>query len=189
MKAILIVFLSVFSSICFGQSIEASMKLFEPEWLPGVEQDIESHTILKKEGHTGNYGWTNIRYITMEQELAQTEQSAKEELWTAEYKAKHIKTIKSLSSGGQLIFVVGRLTQEAADLNWFTLILKDADGKEVFRKKMKPKTARMPSRGKNYWTNISSTSIPKPIATPFYVYIIDEMGIEEGKQHVFVVKN
>lgn len=171
-------FLTLLVSPVFSQ-IES--QLWKAGWKAGKNRKMGNHEILKVEG-IEKYGYTNIQYMSRIDVINETKRRADKEMWTAEKLQKTLGLFDSTKYGGRIVLSIGRITIGAANTKYFTIIIKDKDGNEVFRKKFDEAIPEVPSSGSEIWTNIKSESVwDVVLSTPFDVFIIDAIDDENPK--------
>lgn len=147
--------------------------LYSAKWSIGKSKIMFGYSVQRLEGQNDVYGVTNIAYQDSAMILSDLRKTAHNEMWDS---AKIKKTFSSYiadASGGFIILYEKRLTIDAANTEWFTIIIQDTSGKEIYRKQLDKETPEVPSSGSSYWWNVSSISIGDVPTKPFYVYVID----------------
>ncbi|MEI8138122.1 MAG: hypothetical protein WCH21_12430 [Bacteroidota bacterium] len=179
MKKITITTLTMLiTTLFFGQIDD---ELTKAKWKIGKDKVIYETTIKRLEGNNDAGGVTNVGYETFDKLIAKTTKKADSEMWTPEKKEKMLDLYQRASQGGMVYLYINRLTIGAANLKYFTVIIKDStDSKEILRQELDDKIPNVPS-GNDYWWNYSSIPIPEKIAGKFYIYIIDKLGGDNNK--------
>jgi hypothetical protein len=137
--------------------------------------DIEGHEIVALEGQLSYGEFNAITYHNQQEILAELKQVAKDEMWDQATLKEQLNYTTTYQKGGQLVVRVGRITIESANTKWFTVIVKKGET-EILRKQLKDKIAKVPSSGSDIWTNLTVVSIPKAVAFPIDVYLIEAGG-------------
>ena len=164
-------------NILFGQIDDNIMKA---SWKPGKEKVIYGNTIFRVEGKNDIGGATNIGYETLDQVKGGLIKRANTEMWTEEKKTETLASYDNFAPGGLIHLYITRLTIDAANTKMFTVIVKDTNEKEIFRKELDGDIPETPSGG-NYWWNYTTIPIDKKIEGSFFIYVIDQLGSDNGK--------
>jgi len=182
----LILFLFVFlPNLIWGQ---IDINLILANWRVGKEKVIYGNTVLRHEGKNDYRGQLNVGYQTYTQVQQQIEQQAEKEMWTPEKRQETLETYEKYASGGMIHLYLTRPSITEANTNMFTVIVKDTvNGKEIFRKDLKPEIPNTPESATGRWSNYAVVPIPTEIESPFFIYIIDKFGGENNK-FLFEVK-
>jgi hypothetical protein len=135
---------------------------------------INNHSITKVSGGTKGYGYTKIEYQTQAEILKVLKVTAESEMWDAKTKKEEFDYTQNYEKGGAITLRIGRLSIDAANTEWYTIICKKGTT-EVFRKQLKAKLANVP-RSDDLWWNIKITSIPMLIKPPFDVFVVEAGG-------------
>lgn len=178
-KTITILLVSIITTFSFGQIDD---EIMNPSWKTGKEKIIYGNTIFRHLGENNRSGMLNVGYEKYSQARAKIEKDADSEMWTPEKKHQVLESADKFLAGGVIHIYLTRLTIDAANAEWFTLIVKDStDTNEIYRKELKRKTPNVPSRGTDYWWNNLVAPIPVNTSGKIYIYIIDRLGQENNK--------
>lgn len=82
--------------------------------------------------------------------------------------------ISSVPAGGNLILHIERSTIEAANTQYFTVIVFDRSGKEVLRRVGDDHIAELPDSNGMWW-NIMLLSLPQIYETPIKIRVVDNL--------------
>ena len=135
------------------------------------------------------YGKTEVQYQSLSQLFAEQKAKAEKEMWSEEKLQSVIKELKTTSVGGWIRLDISRRTIGAANTEYFTIIVKDTEENEIFRKTLDSDIPNAPLSSSGNWWNIVFCSINVKIKAPFYIYIIDALlGEEPFKFEVTVLK-
>lgn len=155
----------------------------------GYSQGLSRHKTPKKTKDenvldiTKNQG-TFLEYITPSEVKSEFEKEANLKLFTPE---KRQTELNDLPKGGKLVLKFSRLTIEAANSKWFTIIAQDPQGKEVFREQLDSKVPDyMSGGGVSYWKNIRVVYLPLELPTGSKVFIVDGL---ENNRHEYLINN
>ena len=164
-------------SMLFGQIDD---NLTKPSWKPGKEKVIYGNTIFRLEGKNEIRGMTNLGYETLDQARGKIVKRAEAEMWQEEKKDETLAYYDKSAAGGIIHFYLTRLTIDAANTDMFTIIIKDANEKEVYREDLERGIPETPS-GHTYWWNYTTIYLKEKIEGSFFIYVIDKMGEDNGK--------
>jgi hypothetical protein len=185
----LIIALLILSSPAKAQSREAYYELFEVSWNVGEEKVLDGHAVVKQEGNNDWRGFTKLMFVSYEDLKAEIIARAGREMWLPTKKEMRLKALDNRGKGGQLLVYIGRISIDSANLEWFTMIVKDSQGKEVARREFEEEIPETPGYGGHLWTNTGYHYLHKKLNFPLTVYVIDELGDSENARAVFQVKN
>ncbi len=164
------------------EATQDSIKKVEMQQLELMQQDsIASATIkgydfeLLSGEELSKYHKTTLSYENLYQSIALLKESAEREMWTEDKLNHMIDIYKTSAKGGLISINVDRVTIQSANTEWFTVIVKDSNDKEIYREKMKSKTADYSSKD-DYWHNFGTVVIPERIQAPFFVYFVDQLN-------------
>lgn len=143
---------------------------------------IKSYVITKISGRHKYSGKTMVSYQNFIQLTKETLSEGEKEMWSKTKIKEELSDIKS-KPGGQIRLDVTRITIDAADLEYFTIIVKDKNEKELFRKEL-DSSIPYPERSSDDWWNIGIISLDKIIKSGFYIYVVDELVDEVHKFEV-----
>ena len=143
---------------------------------------IKSYAITKISGRHKYSGKTMVSYQNFIQLTKETLSEGEKEMWSKTKIKEELSDIKS-KPGGKIRLDVTRLTIGAADLEYFTIIVKDKNEKELFRKEL-DSSIPYPERSSDDWWNIDIISLDKIIKSGFYIYVVDELSDEVHKFEV-----
>jgi hypothetical protein len=176
MKTKMITFLAILIfNISYGQ-VDCRVA----NWKVGNEKIINGNTILRVEGKNKLHAVTNICYKSYDQLLLEVESKSEKEMWTSEQKNEKINLYNNFALGGLLQLYITRLTIDAANTEWFTIIIKDSNEKEILRKELEPSIPNTPSMFVD-WSNYGFVFLNSKINGSFFVYVIDKLGNENSK--------
>ena len=184
--SILLPVIFLFSIISFSQNDHA---LYKPNWKPGKEKVIYGHTILRHEGENTAYdGNTNVGYKTFDQVVGEMLIDAEKQMWTNDKKEKFIQGYKDSYIGGMIILETLRFDIDRGNTKYFTVIVKNSNDEEIFRKELDSKIPDGQVRSnETFWYNSASIGIPEKIEGNIFIYVIDSLSSNNGK-HKFEVK-
>jgi len=175
-------------------AVKDSIKKAELAELELIKQDsIESSQIksyyVKKISGKPKYSdsKTKVTYSSMYQELAQIKELAGKEMWTKEKLAEMLSKYKTSAVGGIVNLEIERMTLDAANTEFFNVIIKDSNDTEVYREELESSVPNVPNSS-HEWKNFASVVLPKRIKTPFYIYLVDQIGEVTYKYEVTSVK-
>lgn len=157
-----------------------SIKKAEQVEIEAMRQDsieasqIKGYNIKRLSGKHKYGGKTELEYESLPNILAETNATAKKEMWTEDKLKEQVNLLREHHKGGHLILKIERITIGSADTDNFTVIVKDESDKEIYREKLESSVANTPS-GSDDWWNIAVIGIPKRIKTPFFVYVVDQL--------------
>lgn len=140
------------------------------------------HSIKIIDGDTLNTR-TTISYLTQKELFDRNKKEADEQMWSAQDIAEN-DTYAKLSKGGELVLRIKRTTIEAADMEWFTVIIKK-DNVEIFRSQLKKKIPSIPGSD-DLWSNLKVIAVKNPVKIPFDVYVV-EAGGTPPKYHFRII--
>ena len=150
-------------------------------------KQIKGYSVKKLAGKHKYGGITKIEYKSLSQILSELEKEAEKEMWTKEENQSKIDAYKSISKGGQIRLDIERTTIGAANTEYFSIIIKDIDEKELCRFDLDSDIPETPNSN-DYWWNISIQQIDKRIKAPFYVYVVDRLEDAPFKFEVTPIK-
>ena len=101
-------------------------------------------------------------------------------MWTEEVKNKKLAIYDKGAPGGTIRLYITRLTIASANTEYFTVIVKDSNEVEVYRKDLTKDTPEVPN-GDSYWWNTTSIWLPSKIEGSFFIYVIDKLSDDNGK--------
>lgn len=144
---------------------------------PKETKDSNVFDITKNQG-------TFLEYETPAELHSKFDKEAKLKLYSPEQLAQELE---KLPKGGQLVLTFSRLSIDAANSKWFTIIIQDPHGKETFRQELDSKVPSPFNGGSiTYWKNIRVISLSNNIPTGSTVFVIDELG---KSRFEYLVKN
>jgi hypothetical protein len=156
-------------------------ELYKPDWKIDEAKEIYSNKIYRRLGDNDKYKTTNISYQTYEQVKQGMLKSADDQMWSEDKKNTLIGSIDRLAKGGKVGLYIERLTIESANAEFFTLIIHNADNKEIYRFQIKSKIADTPYDAGGLWHNYVTVPIPVELKGTNYIYIIDAISKEVPK--------
>ena len=149
---------------------------------------IKAYAVKRISGkHTYPDDKTTVEYTSLYHELKNVREIAAKEMWTDEKLNQTISEYKNFAKGGIVTLNVERLTIASANNEMFTVIIKDANDNEIYRKDLESDIPEYSSR-KDIWWNIGSVFIPNRVKAPFYIYFVDKMEKGPFKYEVTAVK-
>lgn len=184
MKHIIIAALAVASLNVNAQFTD--FELWSHAWRVGKTKVIYKHTIMRHMGKNEPDRVTNICYQTKEQ-LAETARlQAVDQMWTNEKLAQHIDYYNLEAPGGRVTLFVERPTISSADLDAFSIIVRDStDVNEIIH-------IDLPSETPNYtastWYNTAFINLKEEVSLPIIIYLVDRFGGYNNK-YKFTVMN
>jgi hypothetical protein len=150
-------------------------------------KQIKGYSVKKLAGKHKYGGITKIEYKSLSQILSELEKKSKNEMWSNEEKQSKIDAYKIICKGGEIRLDIERTTIGAANTEYFSIIIKDIDEKEICRFDLDSDTPETPILN-DYWWNISIQPIDKRIKTPFYIYVVDRLEDTPFKFEVTQIK-
>ncbi|HRH71334.1 MAG TPA: hypothetical protein PLB89_17665 [Flavobacteriales bacterium] len=78
----------------------------------------------------------------------------------------------AVSEGGRIRIDIERSTIGAANWEYFTIVVQDSTGSEIFRKAL---DSDVPEYSSGDWWNINLVNIPGYVRPPFNVFVIDQL--------------
>jgi hypothetical protein len=80
---------------------------------------------------------------------------------------------RTFEQSGRLSLYITRPSRNAANTEWFTVIIKDEYGEVYFRKELESRSSEaIPAKGA-FWWNFALISTPALYSGKYYIYIID----------------
>ena len=155
-------------------SIAKQEKIAQEYQKDSLEQSkIVSYSVNKISGSHKYGGITKIQYQNFVQLMKDELEEAKKQMKPDSEVQEIVSLIKS-DCAGRIRLDVTRNTIGSANLEYFTIIVKDKNDKEIYRKELEDEIPN-PSYGSDDWWNIGIESIPNMKNQEFYVYIVDEL--------------
>lgn len=177
MKTTLLLFFM--SALMYGQF---DKNLTKAKQKPEKEKTVYNNDILRHKGKNDIGGVLNIGYQTSEQAIAKIKEKAKKEMWETEKEKESISTYDEYAKGGIIHLYLTRLTIDAANTEWFTVIVKDSsDSNEILRKELRSDIPNRPSSGSDYWWNYATIYLNDKVDENFFIYVIDELKSDNNK--------
>jgi len=155
----------------------------------GVSQVIKDTVYYKTtrlEGKDDDYRMTWVHYHSPQQVIAGFVKKAEDEMWTREKKDQQMPIIRKMCLGGSLDIRISRLSIGWANTENFTVIVQDSLSREVLRKELDSNIPE--SKNGDLWQNFDVVNISKRVSTPFFVYVIDELGMGVPKYKFKITK-
>jgi len=178
-KLMMYLLIALISATTFAQIDPVLMKA---NWRVGKEKTVYEHTIIRHEGNNDIGGITNIGYESLEQIIEKIEKRAEEEMWAEEEKNNMIESFKTYAQGGIINLYITRLTIHAANLEMFTVIVRDStDQNEIYRENIERDIPNTPRTDSDYWWNYTGVAIPVEVSGTLFVYVIDKLGGDNNK--------
>ena len=149
--------------------------------------DIKGYLVNKISGNH-KYGRTiKVEYQSLSQVLDELRSTAKREMWTDHNLKSDLSFYRSIAKGGVVTLDINRGTRGAANSDNFSVIIKDIDEKEIFRKDFVKNRPTYSSKSDGWWTYCYA-SIDKRVSAPVYIYVIDKLADAPFKYKVMAVK-
>lgn len=169
----------------FVDSVKIKEKIDRDEYLEDSIKyaSVKKFVVIKKEGTHKYGGITKIEYLSIHQLINNIIKQSKKEMWTDQELSKKIGIYKKGFKGGLLNLDIERGTIGHANMDYFTLILRDLNEQEIMRHTFDSDIAETPINN-DYWWNLGSVNIPNKIQYPFYVYVIDGLTSDKFKFEV-----
>jgi hypothetical protein len=183
-KSFLTIVLLITVSSLFAQ--DETVLYTSNKWKGGQEKTIYGHTIWKDVNPT-SYGYTHISFKDSTTMINEIIKRGKDQMVPQAEINNDLKTLRKLAPGGIINIYIGRLTIGAANTEYFSIVIQDDAGNEVYREALGEDIPETP-KGSGYWWNTGSIFIPTVLKTPFHVYVIDRLD-EKNPQTHFIVKN
>ena len=139
-----------------------------PDWKVGEDVVQYEHSVKRLEGENVKGSITNISYKTQKQLITQTNDGK----LRGDAKKKQLKQIKDYSAGGLIALYFNRENEASVNLGNYTITVKDAADKEVFKKSYKDKAGKVDSENGG-WYNSSSLRVKEKVHPPFFIEIND----------------
>jgi hypothetical protein len=177
MKNLLLLIALFISFSAVGQSKYNDLK----KWPAGKSSTYNGHTIERLEGSNNRHNITNISFESPQQAWEDLEKKAAREMWTPERMEEERKA-HSYLKGGYIRLYLERSVIDAANTQWYTIILHDTAGNEVHREQLKAKVASASTPG---WYNLGSIVVMKELPSPLRVTVVDQV---QSNKHVFLIK-
>ncbi len=158
--------------------VQDSIRIAEEKEIEVYKKDsieaskIEKYLVKMIEGKHKYGGKTTFKYMSLPMEIDFVRAQASKEMWTDEKLDHYISLYKNTAKGGTITLNVERGTIDAANSEMFSIIVKDSNEKELYRKEF---DSEIPDHSSSVWYNYFSTILPEKIETPFYVYVIDRL--------------
>ncbi len=186
MKTATALFLLFITNLAFG--LYGDDDLENANWKIGQEMNIFGNTILRLEGKNINLGMLNVGYKTLNQLLAEVELRAEREMWLNEKKEDEKELYKKYAGGGIIYLYLTRYLEGGADMKQFTLIVRDStDLNEIYREELDSESPIL-SINSEYWWNSRMVFIPNQTKGNIFIYVIDEVGLDNNYKYKFEVK-
>ncbi|MFH1262477.1 MAG: hypothetical protein V1495_03395 [Pseudomonadota bacterium] len=128
---------------------------------------------------SGGYSKTELEFRSYDSIASEIDTKAKLNLWD---KAKTAAEKKWIPKGGLLMLSIERLSIEAANLKYFSVVAVQ-NGKTLFREDGKESIPEVP-HGDGLWWNLGGFDVPKKMTSPFTVYVVDNL---HDKRYEFLV--
>ena len=158
-----ILFLLLLPVICFAQKVHKTPK-----------QDLDDpqvYNITKNGRGLTSSQFTKIKYKSYNVLLNELYHQKETELWDEQ---KLQSEIELLPSGGQLTLRIMRTTIESANTSWFSVVVRDINGNELHRERLKSSVAEF-TAGVSGWWNIGIVRIPIEIQSGTEIFVIDHL--------------
>jgi hypothetical protein len=182
-KIIGLIFFSLLANSTYSQ---IDSNLMDSNWKVEKEKIIYGNNIIRLEGKNGIGGVTNVGFKSKDYLIAEIEKKAEREMWPLEKKNSTIELYKDENFGGVAYLYIKRLTLEAANTDKFTVIVKDSNENEIYRKELKSDIPEVPSNDR-YWWNYAGTPINVALKGKVYIYIIDRLGNDDNFKFKFEI--
>jgi len=162
---------------------KAELELFKKDSIDASQ--IKGYTVKLVSGKHKYDGKTEITYQSLSHKIEEIKKTAAKEMWAEDKLDEKISAFKEEGKGGMLSFRFDRITIDAANTDMFTVIVKDANDKEIYREDL---PGSVPNHSNDMWYNFGVAIIPERINTPFYVYLVDKLQDEPFKYEVTALK-
>ncbi len=187
MKTIITLLTILTSLTVFSQTYNA--EFHKRKWKIGKEKIIKQNRITRLEGRNNASAITNIYYETLEQSIANLRRTAGKEMWLQEKLDRLIKASREVAIGGNIHILIERPTIDAANMEYFSIIIKDSEDKEeLFRKDFENVIPNTPAGNSDLWSNYEIQVIDNNPGDSFNVYIIDKLGFYSTGKYKFLVQ-
>lgn len=187
MKSIITLFMLFLSLTIFAQNFNPEFR--KSNWKVGKEKVINNNKVTRLEGKNNRYAITNIYYETKEQSIANLRSIASKEMWQQDKLDRLVKATNEAAKGGNIHIYIERPSVEAANMEQFSIIIKDSNDKEeVFRKDFDNEIPNTPVGRSELWSNYEIQMIDVDLGSSFNVYIIDKLGFYSSPKFKFFVQ-
>jgi hypothetical protein len=165
----------LFATYSFSQKI-----IKDEAWGAGEVKEYNGHKIKRISGENNGVNITNITYQSQDDLIKEAKDNPRLE---GDKEKTKIAEYKKYAQGGLVLLFIQREGRDNANTSNFSIAVKDSDGKEVFKKKLKDTSARKSSDGAG-WYSTAHGYIGKKVKTPFIVEI--EEHLPDGSTETFV---
>jgi hypothetical protein len=177
----------ILSQTSTAQSTNKDLEnMMDPKWKIDQTKEIYQTKVIRREGENDKNAVTNISYQSYSQLVVVETKKAEDQMWSDEQKKTNLDLLSKYNSGGKVHLYLERSTIGSANTKYFTIIIKDLEGNEIFRKTADERIAKVPSSDGLWWNNVQ-VSIDKEFTGTFYVYVIDALGGEKSKYKFEVI--
>jgi hypothetical protein len=156
--------------------------LIDHRWYDGEIRTIFDHPTTQVFGQQSdsklyqNVGEvTNIGYYSMNQILETIGSKWKRQRVDSETVKATVDSLKQVAAGGYVYLYLERFKENRANLQYYSVIIRDKDDNTVYSKYFKYKAASITATRSTWW-NYIVTEIPVELEFPFYVYVNDKQS-------------
>jgi hypothetical protein len=143
---------------------------------------IKSYSVKKISGSHPYGGSTKVSYQNFVQLMKDELIEGRKEM-KSEDEISDILNIFKENQSGRIQLDITRNTIGSANLEYFTIIIKDKAEKEIYRKELEWNSPN-PSYSSDDWWNIGLEEIPNMKNQEFFVYVVDEL---DDVAHKFLI--
>ena len=108
-------------------------------------------------------------------------------MWTDAKLADNIYSFKATDKDGRIQMYIERPSIGSANLEYFTIIIKDKDEKELYRETLEQDIPETPNSNDMWW-NLGYAYPNIKLTPPFYIYVVDRLEDAPFKFEVTAVK-
>ena len=146
---------------------------------------IKGYSVKKLSGKHKYGGVTKIEYKSCQQLIDEVKERADKQMWANEVLQSNLDFYKRTCKAGQVILYIERTTIGSANTEYFTIIIKDKNENELYRKELEND---IPEYSSDWWWNYGYAYLDKRIKAPFYVYVVDRLEDAPFKFEVTAIK-
>lgn len=143
-----------------------------------ADLSVKNYSIKMVEGKHKYGGKTKITYQNTLELINDVVSEAKKEMQTEEELNFNLRMMRA-AKGGRLRLDVSRPTIGAANSAYFSIVVQDLSGQEIYRHQFEGRRAGGHSSVDDLWWMIDMVDIDKPIRPPFNVFVVDKIGADK----------
>jgi len=165
----LAILLNLLISISFTTTFSQNLKRYKTP-----KQDKEDHRVFNVTKNTDLFMINRLTrvgykpYSNLKQDLFRKKSLHK---WSKE---EYEDELAKLPQAGYLEIYIQRISIDAANTKWLTVIVNSIEGEELYRKTLESDIAETPIRN-NLWWNLKIVPLYFTVKGEFYVYVIDDL--------------